>query len=115
VSLKKVCTLSFALKPCYSFTHLATLPAYIKLTTTILFHSNLFFGPYPGNTAFSNYSGNHENISHVRRVSSVEWTLVILAGTHPKSPLFFLESNSWTPSVFMASSPSSVYLLSMSL
>lgn len=85
----KACTHSSALKPCYPLNDLVTLPGYTNLTITILFHSNLCLDATWEPQPFLTILAIVNNISYVFRVFSVEWTPVILAGTHPK-PLLWL-------------------------
>lgn len=80
---EKVCTLCSALKHTI---HLLISPGYTWLTITILFHSNLFLDATQKTQPFPSFLAIINNISRLRRVSSVEWFLV-LAGTHSKPPL----------------------------
>lgn len=60
-----------------------------------MFHPNLFLETQP----FLTFLAIIHNISHL----SIEWILVVLAGTHSSHHFGFPASNSWTPSVSMAS------------
>lgn len=103
VNLKKVCLLSSALKPCEPLAGLKTLPGYTRLTITILFHSNLFLETPPLLTVLAIV----HHISHL----SIEWILVVLGGIRSRHRFGFPASNSWTPSVSMASLTTSLSLL----
>lgn len=92
---KKARILPSGLQPREPLDGLEILPGYTRLTITVLFRSNLFLETQP----FPTFLAIVNTISH----ASFERILVVPPGTHSSHHFDFPASNSWTPSVSMAS------------